>query len=60
MHHANLDPASFGIADDSGSGSAGVKVTAEKALSFPQRTANWLYLNPFKMIGERLAPLFNK
>lgn len=51
MHGANIDPASFGITDG-GSKPAIAKVVATRELTLPQKAANWLYVNPFKMIGE--------
>lgn len=50
MHGANVDPASFGITDG-GNKPAIAKVTGTRELTLPQKAANWLYLNPFKMIG---------
>lgn len=57
MHGANLDPRAYGLTDE------GRKAVGEKEnrheLSFPQKTANWLYTNPFKMIGERVLHAVN-
>lgn len=50
MHGANLDPAAYGIAD---SGSlTNAKASIRQEISLPRKAANWLYINPFKMIGE--------
>lgn len=55
MHGANLDPGAYGITDDGVKASAPTKIIRQE-LSVPQKAANWLYLNPFKMIGK--SPIF--
>lgn len=49
MHGANIDPKAYGLTDeDINTG----KVVPHKELTLPHKAANYLYRNPFKMVGE--------
>lgn len=50
LHFANFDPVGYGVIDARPEDV--LKKIDQVELALPKKVANWLYLNPVKMMGE--------